>query len=61
MKVITYQAPQTGATIHLTPDQISRLREAGTWPKDPRTGQEYCQVQHGLHWGTPEADEDIGL
>ena len=51
MIVVTFSTP-AGECIHLTRPQIERLRAAGTWPRG-RQGQEYCNVQHGEHSGTP--------
>lgn len=55
--VITYQSPK-GECINLTPKQVAEIKAGKrTWPKDS-TGQEYCQVSRGLHWGF--ADEIYG-
>lgn len=51
MRVITYQSP-SGATIHLTPDQVAELERWGVWPRDAQ-GREYCTVSHSEHAGTP--------
>jgi hypothetical protein len=46
--VVTWQAPN-GETIHVCPACEKRLTEAKQWPKD-RHGQEYCTINHGLHY-----------
>ena len=50
MQVITWQAP-SGSTLSICPGCERAL--AGRWPKD-HSGQEYCQVSHGLHDGICE-------
>lgn len=45
--VVTYQSP-SGSTIRICDLCGERLR--GEWPKDG-TGQEYCSVSKGSHWG----------
>lgn len=57
MKVITYQAPGAGTTIDLTARQAKQLRAVDAWPR-AWNGAEYCQVQHGLHVGTPTYSDD---
>lgn len=58
--VITYSSP-TGCKISLTPAQCARLTKAGTWPKD-HTGQEYCSVSFGRHYGSPScSDSELGI
>ena len=57
--VVTWGAPH-GETINIAPEQERRLTAAGLWPRTDR-GEEYCKVTHGLHYGTPAADEDLGL
>ena len=46
VQVITW-ADAHGSTIDICPTCANRL--TGRWPKNPVTGEEYCQVQHGLH------------
>lgn len=59
MKVITYVAPYSARKINLTEPQVARLKEAQVWPKDHR-GEEFCNVDYGLHAGTPTlTDEEI--
>lgn len=50
-KVITYKTTR-GLTVDLTQAQVRLLEQHGVWPKDS-TGEEYCTVSFGLHWGTP--------
>lgn len=47
IRVVTYQSPR-GNKINICPACESRLNAAGTWPRDA-SGEEYCQVSHGLH------------
>jgi len=54
MKVITYNTPR-GRKINLTQPQVRALEENGTWPRSV-SGEEYCQVSHGLHEGLPTAE-----
>jgi hypothetical protein len=56
-KVVTWQSDD-GDVVHITPAQERQFRLAGVWPRNWR-GREYCQVSHGLHYGTPTFD-DIG-
>jgi hypothetical protein len=51
MKVITWQDTR-GGYLNITPDQEERFTKAGRWPKNA-SGEEYCQVSHGLHEGVP--------
>ena len=53
-QVITYQAP-SGGQINLTKRQIAALEKARVWPTNSR-GEEYCTVNHGLHYGEPTVD-----
>ena len=57
MKVITFSAPNSGRKINLTETQVAQLKEAQVWPKDHR-GQEFCDVDFGLHAGTPTLTPD---
>jgi hypothetical protein len=54
-KVVTYMTP-SGDKINLTALQVHQLNALGKWPKNSH-GEEYCQVSHGLHSGTPIADK----
>lgn len=53
--VITYSTPGGAEKINLTPAQVTALTAAGKWPRNHR-GEEYCQVSHGRHSGTPDYD-----
>ena len=49
-KVVTW-SDSRGDTINVCPKCQAKNEADGTWPKNPATGQEYCQVSHGLHSG----------
>jgi hypothetical protein len=52
-KVVTWQSP-SGDTLDICLECEVQLAKSWSWPKD-RTGQDYCQVSHGLHRGECEA------
>lgn len=56
MRVITWSDPN-GNEIQICEDCQAAQEAAGTWPKNPVTGTEYCQVSHGLHEGQCELCE----
>ena len=49
-KVVTW-GDSHGNTIDVCLKCEARHQAAGTWPRNPANGQEYCQVSHGLHAG----------
>ena len=61
-KCVTYQA-SNGESIHISPEQKQRLRNAGIWPRNS-FGEEYHTVYHGLHYVMEEdpnrlTDDDL--
>lgn len=55
--VITYSSPR-GGSINLTPKQVNILEAARVWPRD-WSGEEYCTVSHGKHYGCPDTDSGL--
>jgi len=47
-KVVTWQTI-SGLEIHICGTCERKL--LANWPRDPKTGEEYCQVSHGEHTG----------
>ena len=49
-KVVTWSDGNSN-TIDICPACQAKHEALRTWPRNPATGQEYCQVSHGLHYG----------